>query len=49
MILSNGIKVGQKILVNGTWIKVEEVTKDGIKTKLGFMVYGSNVQGWKLK
>lgn len=47
--LGKDIKVGQKVLTSTRWEKVLKVGKDGVDTKGGFIEFGYEIYGWKLK
>ena len=46
--LGEGVKVGEKILLNTGWKKVVMVNEKGVEVEGGgFLEYGSRISGWK--
>jgi len=47
--LGKNIKVGNKILLKTGWKKVVEIKEKGIETSDGFLEFGWDIYGWKIK
>ena len=48
-VLSENVKVGQKIKTGKGWRKIKEVNKSGAMVKEGLIQFGSLIFGWKAK
>jgi len=47
--LGTNVKVGNKILLKTGWKKVVKVKEKGVEVPDGFIKYGSEIYGWKIK
>ena len=47
--LGTNVKVGNKILLKTGWEKIVIVKEEGVETASGFIEYGSEIYGWKIK
>lgn len=47
--LGTNVKVGNKILLKTGWEKIVEIKENGIETPYGYLEYGCEIYGWKIK
>ena len=47
--LGTNVKVGNKILLKTGWEKIVEIKENGVQTPSGFVEYGWEIYGWKIK
>jgi len=47
--LGTNVKVGNKILLKTGWKKVVQIKETGVETTGGFIQYGWEIYGWKIK
>ena len=47
--LGNNVEVGNKILLKTGWYKVISKDEKGVQTTAGYIEFGSEIYGWKIK
>ncbi|MCK4782073.1 hypothetical protein KAS79_04105 [Candidatus Parcubacteria bacterium] len=47
--LGTNVKVGNKILLKTGWEKITKIGENGVDVPSGFIEYGWEIYGWKIK